>query len=260
MNNLFDIKGKVAVVTGGSRGIGEMIAEGFVAAGAKVYISSRKADACEAVAKRLSEQGDCIPLPADLGTSEGVEALAKALAEREEKIDILVNNAGATWGAPIDEFPEDGWDRVMNLNVKYLFFLTKALLPQLRAASSEEDPARVINIASIDGMTPSDMETYSYQASKAAVVHLTRSLAKRLAKEDICVNSIAPGPFESKMTAFFLSNEEGRQAVEGHNPRKRIGSPEDAAGVAIFLSSRASAYITGANIPLDGGIVNLAAR
>lgn len=258
MKNLFDIKGKVALVTGGSSGIGEMIATGFVENGAKVYITSRKAHVCDEVAARLSEIGECVSLPGDLSSMEGVEAVASELAKREEKIDILVNNAGATWGAPIDEFPEDGWDKVMDLNVKFLFFLTQKMLPLLRAAATAEDPARVINIASVDGMRPPAMDTYSYPASKSAVIHLTRTLGKHLASDNINVNSIAPGPFVSRMTAFFLKSEEMAEAVAKGNPRGRIGTPEDAAGLAIFLSSRASAYITGVNVPLDGGLVNLA--
>ena len=253
MQNLFDISGKVALVTGGSRGIGEMIARGYVANGAKVYISSRSKDACDALAEELSKEGQCISLPHDLGSMAGVEALAKDLADREEKLDILVNNAGANWAAPIDEFPEDGWDKVMTLNLKSIFFLTQKLLPQLRAAATEEDPARIINTASIDGLNPSFLETYPYMASKSALIHLTRSLAKRLAKEDICVNAIAPGPFQSKMMKATLENF--GDAIKASNPRKRIGTPEDAAGVCIFLASRASAYVTGTTIPVDGGTV-----
>jgi NAD(P)-dependent dehydrogenase (short-subunit alcohol dehydrogenase family) len=253
MKNLFSVAGKTALVTGGSRGIGLMIARGYVENGARVYISSRKAEVCDAVAATLSEQGECISLPADISDMAGVEKLAAALSEREDKLDILVNNAGAAWGAPIDEFPEAGWDKVMDLNVKSMFFLTQKLLPQLRAAADAEDPARVINIGSIDGLSTPLMETYSYPASKAAVHHLTRTLASRLAKDDITVNAIAPGPFESQMMAHTLATF-GDQ-IAAANPRKRIGTPEDMAGVAIFLASRAGAYVTGVVIPVDGGIL-----
>jgi NAD(P)-dependent dehydrogenase (short-subunit alcohol dehydrogenase family) len=194
MKNLFDVSGKVALVTGGSRGIGLMIAQGFVENGVKTYISSRKKGVCDDVAAKLSKVGTCISLPYDLATMEGVKALAADLKSREEKLDILVNNAGATWGEPIDDFPETGWDKVMNLNVKSPFFLTKELLPELRAATNPEDPSRVINIGSIDGLKASSMETFSYSASKAGINHLTRHLAARLASEDIIVNGIAPGP------------------------------------------------------------------
>jgi NAD(P)-dependent dehydrogenase (short-subunit alcohol dehydrogenase family) len=253
MKNLFGVSGKVALVTGGSRGIGLMIAQGFVENGVKTYISSRKKQVCDDVAAELSKVGTCISLPHDLGSMEGVKALAADLKSREEKLDILVNNAGATWGEPIDDFPEAGWDKVMTLNVKSPFFLTKELLPELRAATTSEDPSRVINIGSIDGLKSPSMETYSYSASKAGINHLTRHLATRLASEDIIVNGIAPGPFPSKMMAATLDSFGDQIAAQ--NPRKRIGSPEDMAGTAIFLSSRASAYITGAVIAVDGGIV-----
>ncbi|MEM1246577.1 MAG: SDR family oxidoreductase [Acidobacteriota bacterium] len=254
MKNLFDISGKTAVVTGGSRGIGLMIAQGFVENGVKTYISSRKADVCNAAAEELSKVGQCISLPMDLSTVEGCEALAEKIGDREEKIDILVNNAGATWGAPIDDFPEKGWDKVMDINLKGPFFLTQRLLPLLRGAASYDDPARVINIASIDGYKNNAIETYSYAASKAGMVHLTRHMARNLAGDNILVNAIAPGPFESQMMAYTLS-EHGDAIREG-NPRKRIGRPEDMAGAAIFLASKASDYIVGETIKVDGGIVN----
>ncbi len=255
MKNLFDVSGKVALVTGGSRGIGEMIAHGYVENGAKVYISSRKAEACDETAARLCEFGECISLPNDLANLEGVEKLVAELSEREEKLDILVNNAGAAWGAALEEYPEDGWDKVMDINVKGPFFLTVRLLPLLRQAASEADPARVINIASIDGMHVNPTEHYPYSASKAGMIHLTRALAKRLATDDITVNSVSPGPFESKMMEWTLK-QFGEQ-IRSSNPRKRIGSPEDMAGVCIYLASRAGAYVTGANIPVDGGIVGV---
>jgi NAD(P)-dependent dehydrogenase (short-subunit alcohol dehydrogenase family) len=251
MKKLFDIEGKVALVTGGSRGIGEMIATGYVENGAKVYISSRKAAVCEEIAAKLSARGTCVPLPFDLSGMDGITGLAGEMAKREKRLDILVNNAGATWGAAVDEYPEAGWDKTVDLNMKSVFFLTQKLLPLLRAAASAENPARVINIASINGLEPPAMESYAYSASKAGCIMLTRHLAKRLAPEDILVNAIAPGPFQSHMMAATL-RERGEEIVRS-NPRKRIGTPEDIAGVAIFLASRASAYTTGAVIPCDGG-------
>ena len=201
MNNLFDISGKVALVTGGSRGIGEMIAEGFVASGVKTYISSRKAKACNATAARLSEQGECISIPADLSTMDGIQTLANQIEVHESQLDILVNNAGATWGESIEKFPEAAWDKVMDINVKGPFFLTQALLQLLERAASAEDPARIINIGSIDGLNVNKMGTYSYGPSKAAIHHLTRTFASHLAERNITANAIAPGPFPSKMTA-----------------------------------------------------------
>jgi NAD(P)-dependent dehydrogenase (short-subunit alcohol dehydrogenase family) len=254
VTDLFSIAGKVAVVTGGSRGIGLMIASGFVDAGARVYISSRKADVCDAVAAELSERGECISLPADLSTEDGCRDLAARIAEREASVDVLVNNAGATWGVPIEEFDEAAWERVLSLNVKGVFHLTKFLLPQLQAAGTQEEPARIINIGSIDGMHVPALETYSYSASKAAVHQLTRHLAKRLAPA-VTVNAIAPGPFESKMMAATL-DAFGDQIAAGA-PLKRIGRPDDMAGTAIFLASRAGAYLTGAVIPVDGGIATV---
>ena len=254
MKNLFDISGKVAVVTGGSRGIGYMIAQGFVENGVKTYISSRKADVCDEAAEELSKLGQCISIPMDLSTVDGCEALAEKIGDREEKVDILVNNAGASWGAPIDSFPEKGWDKVMDINLKGPFFLSQRLLPLLRAAATYEDAARIINIASIDGFKNNPIETYSYAASKAGMVHLTRHMARNLAPDNIIVNAIAPGPFESQMMAYTLSEHGDR--IRETNPRKRIGKPEDMVGTAIFLASRASDYIVGETIKVDGGIVN----
>jgi NAD(P)-dependent dehydrogenase (short-subunit alcohol dehydrogenase family) len=251
LKNLFSVEGKVVLVTGGSRGIGEMIARGYVENGAKVYISSRKAEVCDRVAEELSDYGTCISLPFDLGGMAGIEGLADAIKERESRLDVLVNNAGATWGAPIDEYPEDGWDKTVDLNVKSIFFLTQKLLPLLRAAATAEEPSRVINIASVNGIAPPTLETYAYSTSKAGCIMLTRHLAKRLAPEHILVNAIAPGPFPSKMMAATLA--QAGDAIAKNNPRGRIGQPEDIAGVAIFLSSRASAYTTGAVVPCDGG-------
>jgi len=252
MHNLFDLSDKVALVTGGSRGIGEMIATGFVAAGVKTYISSRKAGVCDATAARLSETGECISIPADLSSLDGVNYLVDELAKREEKLDILVNNAGATWGAPLGDFPESGWDKIMAINLKAPFFLTQALLPLLEKAATHVDPARVINIGSIDGLHVNSLPTFSYAASKAGVQHLTRSLAAHLASRHINVNAIAPGPFKSKMMAHTLKTA-GEKIVQ-MVPRKRIGEPSDMAGVAIFLSAKASSYVTGVVLPVDGGI------
>jgi NAD(P)-dependent dehydrogenase (short-subunit alcohol dehydrogenase family) len=247
------LEGKVALVTGGSRGLGEFIAEGFVKAGAKVYVSSRKADACDAVAAELSRHGECVSLPLDLGTMAGVEALATEIGQRETKLDVLVNNAGATWGASLDEFPEAGWDRVMDLNVKSVFFLTQKLLPLLRAAGSREDPARIVNIGSIAGTHAGGGNNFSYKASKAALHHMTRDLAPQLAREGVTINTIAPGPFETKMMEFALKEPASRKRIEQGIPLGRVGGPADIAGVALFLCGPASSYITGATIPLDGG-------
>lgn len=250
MTDLFSIEGKVAVVTGGSRGIGQMIARGFVDAGAKVYISSRKADVCDEVAAELSKSGECIPLPADLSTEEGCRDLATRVIAQDPAVHILVNNAGATWGAPMAEFDDAAWSRVLDLNVKSVFHLTKFLRGALEAGATNDDPARVINIGSVDGIHVPAMETYSYSASKAAVHHLTRHLAKQMAPT-VTVNAIAPGPFESKMMAATLEAF-GDQIVQSI-PLKRIGRPDDMAGAAQFLASRAGAYLTGTVIPVAGG-------
>ncbi|MBI4517789.1 MAG: SDR family oxidoreductase [Deltaproteobacteria bacterium] len=252
MKDLFSIRGKVALVTGGSRGIGLMIARGFVENGAKVYISSRKQAVCDQVAGELSHYGTCLSLPADLSTEAEANRLAEELAARESALHILVNNAGANWGAPLAEFPDSAWDKVLALNLKGVFHLTRALVPLLERAAQPGDPARVINIGSIDGLRVPLLETYAYSASKAAVHHLTRVLAMRLAPQRITVNAIAPGPFESKMMAETLTRF--RDAIVASCPLGRIGEPEDMAGAAIFLASRAGAYLTGAVIPVDGGI------
>ncbi|HWA91760.1 MAG TPA: SDR family NAD(P)-dependent oxidoreductase [Rhizomicrobium sp.] len=254
ISDLFSLAGKTALVTGGSRGIGLMIAKGFVEAGVKTYISSRDAKACAEAQAALG--ASCIALPNDLGRTEGVKALADAIKARETKLDILINNAGAAWAEPIDQYSEKGWDKVMAVNLKAIFTLTQALLPLLRAAATEDDPARVVNIGSIDGILQPTLESYAYSASKAAVHHLTRNLAKHLAKDNINVNAIAPGPFDTKMLAPVLSV--ARKAVEDSVPRKRVGRDDDMIGAAIFYCSRASAYVTGTVLPVDGGIVTAA--
>ena len=249
---LFSIKDKVALVTGGSRGIGLMIARGFVEAGAKVYISSRKKEVCDGVADELSAIGSCVSCPADLSTTEGREQLVRTISGEEQSLNILVNNAGAAWGAPLAEYPENGWDKVMDTNVKSIFFLTRDLTPLLEKAARPDDPARVINVGSIDGLKVPLVENYAYAPSKAAVHHLTRVLAVKLGPRGITVNAIAPGPFESQMTKWLL--ETYQKQIEADCPLGRIGSPPDMAGVAIYLASRAGAYVNGVTIPVDGGI------
>jgi NAD(P)-dependent dehydrogenase (short-subunit alcohol dehydrogenase family) len=251
MSDLFSISGKTALVTGGSRGIGRMIANGFVEAGAKVYISSRKADDCRRTAEELSAKGTCIALPADLSSEEGCRGLAEQLASLENRLHVLVNNAGNNWAVPLEQFDDAAWNRVLSLNVKGVFHTTKFLVPLLEEAASDDDPARVINIGSIDGLHVPMFDTYAYSASKAAVHQLTRHLARRLAPR-ITVNAVAPGPFESKMMAATL--EAFGEQIAKSAPLRRIGRPDDMAGIAIFLASKASAYVTGAVVPVDGGI------
>lgn len=251
MKNLFSVEGKVVLVTGGTRGIGLMIARGFVEGGARVYVSSRKAEVCEEVAAELSKVGTCIGLPADLSTQAEADRLGGELAGRESALHVLVNNAGANWGAPLAEFPDSAWDKVLALNVKAIFHLTRACLPLLEKGSAEGDPARVINIGSIDGLSVPALDTFAYSSSKAAVHHLTRVLAKKLAPR-VTVNAVAPGPFESKMMAKTLENF--GDAIVASCPMGRIGAPDDMAGVAIYLASRAGAYVTGSVIAVDGGI------
>ena len=253
MKNLFDVSGKVAVVTGGSRGIGAMIARGFVENGVKTYITARKEKELQETAQELSRLGECIAIASDLSTLEGVIAFADAVKARDSSVHMLVNNAGATWGADIDQFPESGWDKTMDLNVKSMFFLTQQLLPALRAAGSEADHARVINIGSINGITHPHMNNYAYSASKAAVHQLTRHLGADLAPEHINVNGIAPGFFHSRMTAGLLDKMEKQLLAK--TPRGRFGELEDMAGTAIYLASRASAWIVGHTVVLDGGMV-----
>jgi NAD(P)-dependent dehydrogenase (short-subunit alcohol dehydrogenase family) len=255
MTDLFNLAGKTALVTGGTRGIGLMIARGLLQAGAgTVYISSRKPEACEKAAEELSEHGNVVAIPADVSTEQGCLGLAEQVAAREEALHILVNNAGATWGAPLEEFPAHAWDKVVDLNLKSPFFLIRALLPQLGKAATADDPARVINIGSIDGITTPG-ERYSYTASKAGLHQLTRVLAKELGPRMITVNAVAPGPFESKMMAATL--EAFGETIVATAPLRRIGRPDDMAGVAVYLSSRAGAFVTGAVIPVDGGFTAL---
>jgi NAD(P)-dependent dehydrogenase (short-subunit alcohol dehydrogenase family) len=252
---LFSVAGKTVVVTGGTRGIGLMIAGGFVAAGATVVIASRKADAVAAAVTDLSRYGECSGYPADLSDEAGARELADRVTADHRQVDVLVNNAGATWGAPLTEHDTTSWDRVLNLNVQGIFHTTKFFLPLLQARATQEEPSRVINIGSIDGIHVPVLESYSYSASKAAVHQLTRHLAKRLAPT-VTVNAVAPGPFESKMMAATL--EAFGDQIAQAAPLKRIGRPDDMAGVAIFLASRAGAYLTGAIIPVDGGIATTA--
>ncbi len=247
MSDLFSVDGKVAVVTGGTSGIGRMITDGLLDGGMRVYVASRKAEATE---------GDgLVSLPADLSTQEGAEGLAAAVAEREAEVHLLVNNSGATWGAPLEEYPDAAFDKLWAINVKGVFHLTRALLPQLRAAASADDPARVVNIGSVDGIRVPVMETYAYSTTKAAVHMLTRHLARNLARDHITVNAVAPGPFDSKMMAFALDDPSTREAISSSVPLGRVGQPSDVAGTVIFLASKAGSYLTGAVIPVDGGIV-----
>src|SRR3954469_6216053 len=249
MTDLFSLRGRTALVTGGSRGIGAAIAAEFLNAGARVIVCARKPDELAATTERLSCEG----IRADLSTVAGAQALAAAVGERTDRLHVLVNNAGATWGAPLEDFPEDGWDKVMDLNVKAMHYLTSACLPLLRAAASEDDPARVINIGSIDGMNAPITENYAYSASKAAVHQLTRHLARRLAPEHILVNGIAPGMCESRMTAFITREPAIADAANAMIPLKRMGRPEEIGGSAVYLASRGGGYTTGEVLIVDGG-------
>lgn len=250
MNDFFSVAGKVAVVTGGSSGIGAMIARGFVENGVKTYITARKLEQLQQTAAELSSFGECIAIQSDLSTLAGVDAFADEILKREPKIDILINNAGAAWGAPVEEFPEAGWDKVMDLNVKSIFFLTKRLLPALRLAGEVDEPSRIVNIASVNGITHPRMNNYSYSASKAAVIQMTRHMAADLRPSNVNINGIAPGFFPSKMTKHVLKHE---QEIAQTLPARRIGVLSDVAGTAIYLCSRASNYVCGHTVVLDGG-------
>ena len=252
MNDLFSLAGRTALITGGSRGIGRMIAAGFIAQGARVYISSRKAAACDETARELSARGHCVSLPMDVSTVEGARALAAAYGRHEDALDILVNNAGAAWAAPFDEFPENGWDKVVDLNLKTPFFLTQALAEPLRRAAAVR-PAKVINIASIDGISINPLETYSYAASKAGLIHLTRRMALRLIADNIVVTAIAPGAFASEMNTVARDHAD---ALAARIPAGRIGQDDDMAGAAIFLASRAGDYVVGSTLVVDGGVTH----
>jgi 2-deoxy-D-gluconate 3-dehydrogenase len=251
MQELFSLAGRVALVTGGSRGIGRMIAEGFLKQGATVFISARKGAACDATAAELSKIGPCHSIPGDVSTMDGIARVVAALKDRTATLDILVNNAGAAWLAEFDTFPENGWDKVMDLNLKSPFFLTQALAPALRARASHEQPAKVINIASIDGMRPNPQETYSYQASKAGLIHLTRRMAAQLIADNIVVTAISPGAFASDMN---ITARDQAEFVASRIPSRRIGTDEDMQGVAIYLASRAGDYVVGETIAVDGGV------
>jgi NAD(P)-dependent dehydrogenase (short-subunit alcohol dehydrogenase family) len=251
MNDLFSLKGRTALVTGGSRGIGEMMAEGFLRAGAKVYISARKAAVCEATARRLSEYGTCIALPVDASGAEGARNMAARYLEHETTLDILVNNAGAAWGEPFAKFSESGWDKVVDLNLKTPFFLTQALYGALKAAAETGEPAKVINIASIDGMSINMQETYSYAASKSGLIHLTKRMAMTLIEDNIIVNAIAPGAFPSDMNRE-ARDDDGRLAAL--IPARRIGNKDDMMGAAVYLASHASNYVVGSTLVVDGGL------
>ena len=254
VHDLFEIRGKVALITGGSRGIGFMIARAYVEAGARVYVVSRDAQRCRAAAAELAKRGSCEPLPAELSRMDEVERLARDLAARESALHVLVNNAGTAWGDKLDEFPERGWDKVMDLNLKSPFFLVQKLLPLLARAGREDDPARVINLGSVDGLHLPLFENFSYAASKAGIHHLSRVLAAHLAARHINVNTIAPGYFDTDMTEPMLGIM-GLDKLMSIVPMKRMGAHDDIAGVAVFLAARASAYITGVTLPVDGGLV-----
>ena len=255
MKDLFSLDDKTALVTGGTSGIGRMIAEGFVRSGAKVYVASRKEEACAKTAEALSEFGQCFGIPANLSTEKGCIALAEEFGKNEESIDILVNNAGATWGDSFENFPAKAWDRILDLNLKGPFFLTRALVPMLEKAGSPEDPSRIINITSIAGTQTDSIQAYAYGPSKAGLNHMTRMLAKEFISKNINVNAIAPGFFPSKMTSYLLTSPENEQQLAQQIPMKRLGKMEDMAGLSTFLCSPAASYITGVIIPLDGGLL-----
>ena len=257
LEELFSLKGKTALVTGGATGIGRMAATALSQAGADVMIASRKGDECNNTATEINAMGGAgkvTGFAGDVGSEEGVNNLALEVSNRAETLDILINNAGVTWGASIDEFPHGAWAKVMDVNVTGLFMLTQKLLPMLRNSASLEDPSRVINLGSVMGTANIGDGAYSYSASKAAVHHLTKILAKELAGEHITFNAFAPGPFQSKMTAFATTTDEQAAKVGKGVPLGRIGAPHDIAGATLYLCSKAGSYVTGAILPLDGGI------
>ena len=258
IENIFSVKDKIVLITGGSRGIGEMIASGFVANGAKVYITARSKEVVTETAERLSNKykGNCIGIPSDISNLKGIEIFVKEIQSKEKSLDVLINNAGAAWGGSLEDFPEIGWDKVMDLNIKSLFFLTQSLLSMLEKSGSRDFPSSIINIGSIDGINKNTFKHYSYSASKSAVHHLSKVLAAELVKKNINVNVIAPGPFPSNMLGKAVSFDYGE--LEKRNPRGRVGTPEDIAGLAIFLASRAGAFTVGEVITCDGGLVAVA--
>ena len=258
LESLFGLSGKVAVVTGGSRGIGKMAARGLLEAGARVYIVSRKAAAVDETVQELSQYGEVVGLSADLSTAEACQAFAAEIGQREEALDILVNNAGATWGAELGDYPPGAWDKVFDLNVKAPFYLTEAFIPMLEKNASQDDPSRVVNIGSIDGIHVPRHSAFAYGPSKAAVHQMTRVLAYNLGKKFITVNAIAPGPFESKMMEATLAAK--GDVIAAASPLGRIGRPDDIAGTIVYLSSRAAAYVTGSILAVDGGIATTAGR
>ncbi|WP_164659006.1 SDR family NAD(P)-dependent oxidoreductase [Tropicibacter sp. Alg240-R139] len=260
---LFSLHGKTALVTGGATGIGRMAAEALVRAGARVLITSRKGDACEAVAAQLNEldaPGTAEGFAGDVGSAEGIDSIVSEVRNRTEALDILMNNSGVTWGAPMGQFPHEAWEKVMNVNVAGVFDLTQKLLPMLMASATDGDPARVINVGSVMGEIPMGDGAYSYSASKAAVMHLSKIMAKELAGYNVTVNSLAPGPFVSRMTAFATADEEKRAKVGSDVPLGRVGRDEDIAGCMLFLCGRGGAYVTGAIIPVSGGINVMSGR
>jgi NAD(P)-dependent dehydrogenase (short-subunit alcohol dehydrogenase family) len=254
LNDLFDITGKVVLITGGANGMGRMLAEGMLRAGAKVYITSRKADECQAAAKEMSAIGSCVAIPASLDSPEALAELAANFSEQEDTLNVLINNAGRTWGAPLESFPAKAWAPVMGVNVQAPFTLVQELLPQLKRAASKDNPARVINIGSVGGKVVEPLKAYSYAASKAAIHHLSRVMAADLADQNITVNAVLPGYFPTKMTAHIRAEEEEIRELVGRVPLARLGSPEDIVGMCIFLSSRAGAYVTGTEMVVDGGM------
>ena len=256
LKSLFSLEGKTALVTGGSRGVGAMFAEGLAAAGCRVYVSSRTVAECERTAERLAQYpGGCVPLPADISSMAGVDSLAAEISRREVALDILINNAGAIWGEQFESFPERGWDRVMNLNLKSAFFLTQRLLPLLKRRATADDPSRVINTTSVLGAKPDAMTAYSYSASKAGLAQMTLNLAHDLAKANVTVNAISPGYFPSGMTAHISADAAADQAMLARARFPRHGRPEELAGLCIYLCSRSGAFTTGAIIPVDGGMM-----